>query len=125
MVRLPLSFVLDALWDGVTVMPTDLRLYRTLATFRTICRTYIQSQLSLLTLNHNSRRLPNSFRPSRTMIDMRSLASTGSGTYGYRSEHPTRIRASFPLTSTILIPTLRTIMCTYSFHTHVRYQPYL
>src|SRR5580698_10427858 len=106
-------------------MPTNLRLYRTLATSHTICRTYVRSRLLLSTLDHNSRRPPNSFRPSRTMIDTRSLASTGSGTYGYRSEHPTRIRASFPLTSTILIPTLRTIMCTYSFHTHVRYQPYL
>src|SRR5580698_2936536 len=85
-------------------MPTDLRLYRTLATFRTIRRTYVRSRLSLSTLDHNSCRLPNSFRPSRTMIDTRSPASTGSGTYGYCSEHPTRIRASFPLTSTILIP---------------------
>src|SRR5580698_11620109 len=100
-------------------MPTDLRLYRTLATFRTTRRTYVRSRLSLSTLDHNSRRLPNSFRPFRTMIDTCSLASTGSGTYGYRSEHPTRIHALFPLTSTILIPTLCTIMCTYSFHTHV------
>ena len=85
-------------------MPTDFRLYRTLATFRTIRRTHVRFRLSLSTLDHNPRRLPNPFRPFRTMIDTRSLASTGSGTYGYRSEHPTRIHASFPLTSTILIP---------------------